>query len=115
VFAELQSLMDLAIVAALFKREQLPDQVGWEMSLFLDRERAKMVARRIPKQVSSTFNYKTARRGMILGVVGGGVTVNPMQVVRKIEFKTDEAKRLGGIRSAAAGKQVPEKHPWWWD
>ena len=51
----------------------------------------------------------------ILGQVGGGVTIHPMQAIAKIEFKTDEAKRLGGVRSRALPEQVPEKHPWWWD
>ncbi len=115
VFAELQNLIDLAIVAALFKKEQLPEKAGWEMSLFGDPARTPLVKRAVPKQVPSISNFKAARRGMILGLVGGGVTIRPMQAINKIEFKTDEGKRLGGIRTGALPEQVPEKHPWWWD
>ena len=42
VFAELQNIIDLAVMAALLKKEQLPQKVGWKPSLFLDEERATL-------------------------------------------------------------------------
>ena len=48
---------------------------------------------------------------MIVGLVGGGVVINPMQTVRAIEFKTDEADRVEGIRTGALENAHPEAIP----
>ncbi len=45
VFAELQSMFDLAVLAALLKKEGLSQKVGWAMELFLDAERATIAKR----------------------------------------------------------------------
>src|SRR5579871_3339208 len=42
VFADLQNLIDLAVVAALLKKEQFAQKVGWTKSLFLDEQRATL-------------------------------------------------------------------------
>ena len=115
VFAQLQNLIDLAIVAALFKKERLPQKVDWTMSLFLDPSRATIIKGRAPAQVPSVVNLRAARRGLILGLVGGGVTINPMRTVRTISFKTDAGKRLDGIRTGVRSNPAPKQHPWWWD
>ncbi|MCA9069830.1 MAG: DUF1598 domain-containing protein [Planctomycetaceae bacterium] len=115
VFAELQNTIDLAILAALFKKERLPQKIGWRMSLFLDSERATYATTNAPKQVASVVNYRKAGRGMVVGLIGGGVVINAMDTIRAIEFKTDEAERVEGIRAGAFEKPHPEQHPWWWD
>lgn len=115
IFAELQNTMDLAILAALFKKERLPQRIGWKMALFLDSERAHYATSQAPKQVASVVNCRRVGRGMIVGLVGGGVVVNAMKTVRAIEFQTDEADRVNGVRSGALDNPHPERHPWWWD
>jgi hypothetical protein len=115
IFAELQNLIDLAVLAALLKKEQLPQKVDWDMSLFLDPDQAKVQEGNSPKEVPSAVNYKKARRGLIVGLVGGGVTINADATVRAIEFKVDPAARLDGIRTSALENSAPAPHPWWWD
>lgn len=115
IFAELQNTIDLSILAALFKKERLPHKVGWRMSLLLDSERATYASAPAPKHVASVVNYRQAGRGMIVGLVGGGVVINAMDTVRAVEFKTDYAARVEGIRTGALENQHPEAHPWWWD
>lgn len=115
VFAELQNAIDLSILAALFKKERLPQKIGWRMSLFLDSERATYATTHAPKQVASVVNFRKAGRGMVVGLIGGGVVINAMDTVRAIEFKTEEADRVEGIRTGALEKQHPQAHPWWWD
>ncbi|MBT6158289.1 MAG: DUF1598 domain-containing protein [Planctomycetaceae bacterium] len=115
IFAELQNLIDLAVLAALLKKEQLPQKVDWKMSLFLDSAKAKTQLGNAPREVPSAVNYKKARRGMIVGLVGGGVTINADATVRAIEFKVDPAVRLGGLRTSALKNNSSETHPWWWD
>jgi hypothetical protein len=114
VFAELQNLFDLAVLAALIKKERLDERVNWEKSLFLDPEGIPVPTGPPPKQVAAVFNYKKARRGIMIALLGGGVLIHPSQVVENTEFQVNPAARLDGIRdlavSGAGGGEA-----WWWD
>ena len=113
-FAELQSLIDLAVVAALFKKDQLPRKVGWKMALFLDEEKALLAKRNVPRQVPSVANFKSAGK-VIVGLVGGGVTVNPLQTANNLEYRSDSDGKLKSTRTRTADQMPPAEHPWWWD
>jgi hypothetical protein len=117
VFAELQSLFDLAIVAALIKKECLDKRVDWPMSLFLDAQRATIVKRNVPRQIHSVSNYKVIGKGVFVSQVTGGVVIDPWQVVRHNEYQTDSTGNLREIHdeAAAATRQRPGDHRWWWD
>ena len=116
VFAELQNVFDLAVLAALIKKERLADRVDWKMPLFLDADRVKVPTGPAPRQVKSVFNYKKAQRGILVALIGGGVTIDPLRTVQSAEFKVDPANRLDGVRnSATAGAPAAEQASWWWD
>lgn len=113
-FAKLQNLFDLAVMAAILKKEQLPGKVGWTPSLFLDEERAAVAAQNVPRQVPSVANCK-ATTGLYIGLIGGGVTIDPLQTLNEMERAgsgTDESK---SIRRNPYPENLPEKHIWWWD
>jgi hypothetical protein len=115
VFAELQNCLDLTVLAALFKKDRLPQRVGWPMTLFLDEQRTHFARANAPQQVASLANFKRANRGTITGMVAGGVVVDAMATVRAVEYSTENADRLGGVRTGSLNDARPEKHPWWWD
>lgn len=135
IFAELQSLFDLAVFAALCRKERLPQQVGWGMELFRDAERASLVKRPVPRQVPTTMNYKSRGTRLFIGLVAGGVTINPQQTVNRTDYRSDSEGKLKSAReesvreSSPAEKsptekspaetsnsaKAPEEHPWWWD
>jgi hypothetical protein len=114
-FAELQSLFDLAVLAALIKKERLADLVDWPMSLFLDPERATIVKRNVPRQVHSVSNYKVIGKGVFVSQVTGGVQIDPWQVVSHDEYQKDADGKLRTTHKAAVAKQRPVEHRWWWD
>jgi hypothetical protein len=114
VFAELQNLIDLSIVAALFKKEQLQQKVGWEMPVFRNPQKITYAKGSVPQHVESVMNMKTSG-SVVLGLVGGGVSIMPSVTIRQVEFKSGEARRLSGRRSEALNQEPPESHPWWWD
>lgn len=114
IFAELQNLFDLAVLAALLNRERLPEQAGWNIDLFLDPERAKVAEGNPPQSVATVVNYRRANRGLIVGLIGGGVTIDPMDTLQSLTFEVKPESRLDGIRSAAVAEPA-EAHPWWWD
>ena len=85
VYAELQSLFDLTVLAALVKREQLAKKVGWKMELFLDGERATIVKRNVPHQVPSVSNYKVLQGQTFVAQVSGGVVIDPWALLKEID------------------------------
>ncbi len=115
IFAEMQNAIDLAILAALLKKERLPQKIGWRMELLLDEQRAMYPTGPTPKHVGSLVNYRKAGRGMNVGLVGGGVVVDAMSTVRALEFKTETSDRINAILTGSLKNQHPQNHPWWWD
>ncbi len=112
VFAELQNLMDLAVLAALIRKEKLDEKVGWKMQLFLDAERASVAQGRVPKTVTSTFNTRNAGR-VIIGLVAGGVSIRARTLLRPETITETTNRTLTG--PAAASKPADDLNRWWWD
>ncbi len=112
IFAELQNIIDLAILAALFEKEQLPQKVDWSMELFLDEARAPLAKGHSPSKVESVCNYRKAGRS-IIGLVGGGVTISANRLLRQVEFIREGNRELeGSVRDSVPPAEL---HTWWWD
>jgi hypothetical protein len=112
IFAELQNIIDLAILAALFEKEQLPQRVDWSMDLFLDETKAPLAKGNAPSKVASVCNYRKAGSRMV-GLVGGGVTISPNRLLRQVAFKREGNREL----ESSGRNSVPSSDlkTWWWD
>lgn len=110
VFAQLQNLFDLAIVAALLQNDGVLQRVGWRADVFLDR--AQLPSYAVPKHVASTATTRSARGGTMLGLIGGIVLV-PQSIVNNTDERvTDPAlseRQLRAREAAAVGDG------WWRD
>ncbi len=114
-FAELQTLVDLAILGALIDSRRLDERIGWKMDLFADRNRLDFGGYTVPRETPPTYACKRHSRGMLLGLVGGGVTINPRRALADIPQKDGTSLRLSGLRQQAENANRPAEHPWWWD
>lgn len=114
VFAELQSIIDWTLISALIRRDGLADKVGWPMDAFSNPEQAVYTRSNAPRKVASLVN---ARRtgSMVIGLVGGGVSISPRGLLRSDAWQAESGERLEGQRAAAAEAQRSADHPWWWD
>lgn len=115
VFAELQNIFDMAILAALMKKERLPQKVDWSQSLFLDASKATVATGHAPRQVPTVFNWRAAGQGVTTGMIGGGVSMNPVQALRGASITRDDSGKLGTHRKDAESTKRSDDHPWWWD
>ena len=115
VFAELQNLIDLSILAALLRKEQLPRRIGWAMKFFLASDRAKVATGQTPKRIASIYNTRSVRGRVILGLVSGGVDLHPQQVINRIPTKISDDDQFDNRRLKALQTPPPRQHPWWWD
>ena len=114
VFAELQNLIDISLLAAIIHTEHLADRIDWKMSILLDGQRFKHPTFNVPKNVASSVNYKKSGK-MIIGLVAGGVTIRPQDLLRHGERTPSDNPRLDSLRTETASAKRLDAQSWWWD
>lgn len=114
VFAELQNVFDVAVLAALIEREGLRRRLNWGMDLLLDAERLPVKSHQTPKHIESTAT-SVYRNRLVLGLVGG-VTLTPATVLSPQVNRSNAPALTQTRRSAlAAAPTSPAERRAWWD
>jgi hypothetical protein len=107
VFAELRNCMDLAVVAALLVKEDLPAKAAFKMPLLMSAKEVKVAGWHVPKTVPSRASFVKKGRDYIVSV-SGGVEINSWAAADKVEERRELAAVRGKAISAAPAR-------WWWD
>lgn len=107
VFGKLRGCIDLAVVAALLAKEDLPGLAGCDLSLLLDEKQIAVAEYHVPKSIASQASLIRKGRGWIVGI-SGGVDVNSWAVLEQVELEP----ALAAQRKAAAAS---DDAAWWWD
>jgi len=115
VYADLQNLFDLAVVAALLKAEDLPARVEWHLAHWLDHERCRVGLDVPPGAVDTVLNHRVIDRRHIVAGVSGGVTVDARPRVARPAIQLDDYGLLPATASDAAPPRDLELRDWWWD
>jgi len=108
IFAELQNLMDLAVVAALVAREDLTTKAGYSMPLLLNPTELQAVQYPAPRQVDSIASFVKKGRNYVISV-SGGVDINPWAIAERNETSA----ALSPVRGTEAAPADAER--WWWN
>jgi hypothetical protein len=111
VFAELRNLFDLAVIAALIRKEGLLERIDWEPGVFVDPASGLVQKLPVPKEVAAMSTFRKGARGVILGLVGG-VTIDPRSVTADINTQAETASQLAGIRRGALATHA-SAGSWW--
>jgi hypothetical protein len=106
-FQELRNCMDLAVIAALFVKEDLPGKANCDLSVFLDEKRLKVAQHHVPKTMPSQATALPKGRQWIIGL-SGGIEVNSWSVLERIEVATEQSRIRDSIK-------LPADNRWWWD
>jgi hypothetical protein len=114
IYAELQNIFDLALVAAIVRAEGLADRVDWHATCFSDANQFPVELGFAPKRVDTVINHRMVNQTTILAAVSGGVRVDPAGLVKKTAIQTDDYGLLSGQRTAAKPAAQP-RDVWWWD
>jgi hypothetical protein len=107
VFGELRNCIDLAVVAALLTKEDLPGKAGCDLSLLLDEKQIAVAESHVPKTVDSRASFVQRGRDWIMSL-SGGVDVDSWSVIKRVETREE----LVGIRAKAGSR---DGQRWWWD
>ena len=107
IFAQLRNCMDLAVVGALFVKEDLPGRAGCDLGLLLDPKLLTVAEHHVPKTIDSRASLLRKDRQWIISV-SGGVELDSWSVLEKVEQRHD----LAEVRTTVAAAR-PDR--WWWD
>jgi hypothetical protein len=114
VYADLQNVFDMGLVAAMIQSQNLAERVNWHMTCFLDPEQYQVALGPAPQQVETVINHKVINQKFIVVGVSGGVHVQPANFVSNEAIKTDE---YGKLKASLVGAKPGEMalDAWWWD
>ena len=108
VFADLQNVFDLALVAALIRHEGVDNAVGFDRGVFAIDGAYQPAKYEPTPEVMSVVNHKVYNGKDIVVQVAGGVRGNVMKVVRD----TSKQKTVAGLNKSAT---KTTSNRWWWD
>ncbi|MEZ6072772.1 MAG: DUF1598 domain-containing protein [Pirellulales bacterium] len=107
IFGQLESVVDLAVVAALIVKEDLTGKAQYSMPLLMDPVATPSARLESPTEVASQASVVRQSRQWVISV-SGGVEINSWQLADRIE--TDAA--VAGVREKSLAGDVDR---WWWN
>jgi len=113
VFADMQNIFDLALVAALIRQERLDERAGWNRGAFATGGAYLPSSYKTPKTVDSVVNHKVYNGKDIVVQVAGGVRGDLLSVVKNEKLQR-EVPRLNNLANESRASQLPAGR-WWWD
>ncbi len=113
VFAELQNVFDLGMVAALLQTEHIAQRVNWNFGAFADNGAYKTKTVAPARAVESVINHRVYRGTDIVVQVAGGVRGDVLTLAKQPELHR-EAAELQAVPAKAKPGKLPVGR-WWWD
>jgi hypothetical protein len=107
IFADLRNCIDLAVVAALLVKEDLPARAQCDLSLLMDDARMQVAQYQTPQSVPSRASLIRKGQQWVVGV-SGGVAVDSWSVLERVELQPE----LTNLREKTAASVIGR---WWWD
>jgi hypothetical protein len=109
VFADLQNLMDLSVVATLINEEKLDDTADIDLSVLKGNEGAvQLTSFTVPKAVDPQCSFVRGRTGWTV-TASGGVEINAHAVIRN-QAPDDQ---IGAVRTDSLATNGSDR--WWWN
>jgi len=111
VYAQMRSLIDLAISAALIRRLEYYTQAGWTAETLRDERMLPVETLAEPRRVPCVVN-SLWKGNRLLTPAGGGVSIRPDEALRTENLVADEDGSMAKVRGELPA--LP-KDRWWWD
>lgn len=107
IFAQLQNVMDLAIVAALVVKEDLPGKAGGTLDRLMNAQAMPPAVVEVPRTVGTQASFVKRGRNYVVSA-SGGVEISAWQIAGKVEEND-------GVAAARASSRPADAARWWWD
>lgn len=113
VFADMQGIFDLALVAALIQTDRLDRQTGWDRGCFAPGGAYLTSRYPVPREVETVVNHRVYNGKDIVVQVAGGVRGDLLSVLTNPASRGESAK-AGEVAQQSRAANLPEGR-WWWD
>jgi hypothetical protein len=113
VFADLQNIFDLSLVAALLADNRVADRIGWDMGSFAADGAYRTAHYQAPKNIMSVVNHRIYGGKDIVVQVAGGVDGQIRNVLNDPHVFRETAT-LAGLQTKGRAPELPVGR-WWWD
>ncbi|MDG2389769.1 MAG: DUF1598 domain-containing protein [Planctomycetaceae bacterium] len=113
IFADMQNIFDLSLVAALIQSEGLAQRAEWNGGAFAPGGQYETRTYAAPKTVMSAVNHKVYNQRNIVVQVAGGVKGDFLRVANDPALQAENAA-LENVEQSAAAPALPAGR-WWWD
>ena len=107
IFGQLRNCMDLAVVAALIRSENLPQKAGCDLSPLLNTKLFNITRYEPARHVDSQASFVKKGRNYLISA-SGGVAITPFEYATKHK-KSDKVAPVRAKSTATADA------PWWWN
>ncbi|MBS0208893.1 MAG: DUF1598 domain-containing protein [Planctomycetes bacterium] len=112
IYAELQNVFDLALVATIVKQEKLDQRIDWHAVTFRDPKQVAVSMEPAPRNVQTVLNHRVVNQKDILAAISGGVSAEPTEIADTL--KTERDGQLDSRHKYIVPAKV-ENRQWWWD
>lgn len=113
VFADMQNIFDLALVAAIIREERLVARAGFDLGEFGPQGSYKPAQHVVPREVDSVVNHRVYNGKDIVVQVAGGVRAD-LLAISQDPVLAKESAELASVTKTAAKPELPAGR-WWWD
>ncbi|MGE0373959.1 MAG: DUF1598 domain-containing protein [Planctomycetaceae bacterium] len=113
IFADMQNVFDLALVAALIRHERIDDRIDWDRGAFATGGQYEPVRYSTPAECESVVNHRVYNGKDVVVQVAGGVQADLMAVVSN-DTLLQSSPRLAGVAESSRAPELPAGR-WWWD
>ena len=112
VYAQLQSLFQLSLVAAVLQSDEVRSQLDWNTDWLTSS--VTTAQGNTPEEVPSIVNHRVINKRHVVVGVSGGVTVDARPVVRSVRTYADGG-RMQSDQNSAEPRTPASSAKWWWD
>ena len=112
VFYHMRNLIDLSVVAAHIRAQDMYSAAGWDLGVFNDEAKLSVESANAPEQVETAVNA-VWKSGRLMTPIGGGIQISTSAILDKDDLITTES--LQQQQSAATAPANLTAGQWWWD
>ena len=112
VYAQLRSLVDLAVAGAVLRRHDFYARAGWQADALRDEMSLPLETRDTPRSVACVVN-SLWKGNRLLVPAGGGVSIEPDEALEAKNLLPDTGGAVDKLRQALS--PAPAAATWWWD
>lgn len=113
IYAQMRSLIDMAIAAAHIQREDYYAKAGWNMELFGDEEMLPVETLQAPVEVDTVVT-SLMKGNQLVTPIGGGVRVEAQRAFETESLLSDKGAAVDKARQATKADEL-KPGQWWWD